>query len=48
MEGEALGPEKAACSSIGEYQDKEGGVSRLVCRGREDGEWDMGFSEGKS
>ena len=28
--GEALDPVKAGCPSIGEYQDREAGVNRLV------------------
>jgi hypothetical protein len=34
MEGEALGPVKAWCPSVGEGQDKEAGVGGLVSRGR--------------
>jgi hypothetical protein len=34
MGGEALGPEKALCPRVGEYQDREAGVSRLLNRGR--------------
>jgi hypothetical protein len=37
MGGEAHGPEKAQCPSIGECQDRETGVGRLVSRGRGDG-----------
>ena len=33
MGGEALGPEKARCPSVGESQDREAGVGRLVNRG---------------
>jgi hypothetical protein len=44
--GEALGPEKAQCPSVGECQDREAGVGGLVSRGMEG--WDRGFSEGKS
>jgi hypothetical protein len=36
MRGEALGPVKARCSIVGEYQDRESGVCGLVRRGRED------------
>ena len=43
--GEALGPEKASCPSIGEYQDTEGELGGLVSRGRRG--WDRVFSEGK-
>jgi hypothetical protein len=32
--GEALGPVKAQCPSVGECQDREAGVSGLVSRGR--------------
>jgi hypothetical protein len=42
MGGEALGPEKAQCSSEGESQDREVGVGRLVSKG----EWDRRFSWG--
>ena len=35
--GEALGPVKAVCPSIGECQDREADVGRLVSRGRESG-----------
>jgi hypothetical protein len=45
MRGEALGPEKALCPSVVEYQNREVGVSGLVSRGTEDGIG--GFSEGK-
>ena len=37
MGGEALGPEKAGCPSVGECQDREAGVGGLVSRGRGDG-----------
>jgi hypothetical protein len=30
MRGEALGLVKALCPSVGEYQDREGGMGRLV------------------
>ena len=33
MGGEALGPVKVLCPSIGEYQGQEGGVGGLVSRG---------------
>jgi hypothetical protein len=42
MGGEALGPEKALCPSVGECQGQEAGVGGLVSRGRR-----RGFSEGK-
>jgi hypothetical protein len=45
MGGEALGPVKALCPSIGECQDREAGVGGLVSRGRGDGIGE--FSEGK-
>jgi hypothetical protein len=35
--GEALGPEKAGCPSVGKCQDREVGVGELVIRGRGDG-----------
>jgi hypothetical protein len=35
--GEALGPEKAGCPSVGECQDREAGVAGLVSRGSGDG-----------
>jgi hypothetical protein len=37
MGGEALGPVKALCSSVGECQDREAGGGGLVSRGRGDG-----------
>jgi hypothetical protein len=37
MGGEALGSETARCRSVGEFQDREEGVSRLVSRWRGDG-----------
>jgi hypothetical protein len=33
MGGEALGPEKVRCPSVGECQDREAGLSGLVIRG---------------
>jgi hypothetical protein len=33
MRGEALGPVKARCPSVGEYQDMEAGVGGLVIMG---------------
>jgi hypothetical protein len=42
MGGEALGPEKARFSSVGECQDREAGTGGLVEVGRN--RW---FSEGK-
>jgi hypothetical protein len=35
MGGEALGPVKAPCPSIGECQDRESGVGGLMSRGGE-------------
>jgi hypothetical protein len=37
MGGEALGPVKALCPSIGECQGQEAGVGGLVSREREEG-----------
>ena len=34
MRGEALGPVKALCFCVGECQDQEAGVGKLVNRGR--------------
>jgi hypothetical protein len=34
MVGEALGPEKALCPSVGKCQDRESGVGELVSRGK--------------
>ena len=45
MGGEALGPVKALCPSVGECQGQEAEVGGLVSRGR--GEGNKGFSEGK-
>jgi hypothetical protein len=51
MGGEALGPVKTPCPSVGECQGREAGVCGSVVelphrsRGREDGIW--GFPEGK-
>jgi hypothetical protein len=42
--GEALGPVKVLCPSIGECQGQEAGVGGL---GRGEREGDRGFSEGK-
>jgi hypothetical protein len=47
MRGEALGPVKALCTSIGECLVKEVGVGGLGTRGRGEGGEDRGFSEGK-
>jgi hypothetical protein len=37
MRGEALGPVKARCPSVGRSQGQEVGVRELVSRGRRDG-----------
>ena len=37
MGGEALGPEKVLCPSIGECQDQEAGVGGLVSSGTGEG-----------
>ena len=37
MGGEALGPVKALCPSVGECQGQEVGVGGLVSRGRREG-----------
>ena len=37
MGGEALGPVKAQCSSVGEYKDREVGLGGLVIREKGDG-----------
>jgi hypothetical protein len=44
MEGEALGPVKVLCPSIGECQVQEAGVGELVSRGGDRGflEWKLG------
>jgi hypothetical protein len=44
MGGEALGPMKVRCSSVGECQDREAGVGVLVSRGR--GDVVVGFQRG--
>jgi hypothetical protein len=44
MGGEAIGPMKIICPSIGDCQGQEAGVGRLVSRGRAGC---RGFSEGK-
>jgi hypothetical protein len=44
MGGEALGPVKAQCLSVGECQDREAGVGGLVSRVRRDG---MGVFRGE-
>jgi hypothetical protein len=35
--GEALGPEKALCPSVGEFENREAEVGVLVSRGKGDG-----------
>ena len=45
MGGEALGPVKVLCPSVGECQGQELGVGGLGNRGRRGG--DRGFLEGK-
>ena len=45
MGGEALGPVKALCPSVGDYQGQEEGVGRLGSRGWGVGK--RGSSEGK-
>jgi hypothetical protein len=42
--GEALGPVKARCPTVGDYQGREAGVSGLASKGME---WDSGVLEGK-
>jgi hypothetical protein len=44
MEGDTLGPVRALCLSVGEYQGQEVGVGGLVSRGR--GERIGGFRRG--
>ena len=46
MRGEALGPVKALCPSVGECQGQEAGVGGLVSRGRERGIGGGGFQKG--
>jgi hypothetical protein len=45
MGGEALGPMKVLCPSVGDCQGQEAGKDGLVSRGR--GIRDSGFSEGR-
>jgi hypothetical protein len=45
MRGEALGPVKALCPSVGECHSQESGVGGLVSRGR--GKREGNFLEGK-
>jgi hypothetical protein len=45
MGGEALGPVKVLCTSVGECHSQEAGAGGLGSRGR--GGKDMGFLEGK-
>jgi hypothetical protein len=44
MEGEALGPVKVLCLSIGECQGQDAGMGELMSRGR--GEGIGGFQRG--
>ena len=44
MGGEALGPVKVLCSSVGDFQGQEAGVGGLVSRG--EGEGIGGFQRG--
>ena len=44
MGGEALGPVMALSPSVGECQDQEVGVGKLVSKGR--GDWIRGFRRG--
>ena len=37
MGGEALGPIKAGCPSVGEEQDRDAGVGGVVSRGNREG-----------
>jgi hypothetical protein len=43
MGGEALGPEKAQCPSVGEFQDRVVGVGGLVSRERGNGKSGKGI-----
>jgi hypothetical protein len=45
VRGEALGPMKAQCPSVGKCQDRKAGVGGLLSRGR--GHRIGGFLEGK-
>jgi hypothetical protein len=47
MGGEAFGPVKVLCPSVGECQGQEARVGGLVSRGREEGRGDRGFLEWK-
>ena len=46
MRGEALGPLKDGCPSVGECQDREVGVGGLVSRGKGNGNGIGGFQRG--
>jgi hypothetical protein len=48
MGGEALGPVKARCTSIGECQGQEVGVGELVNRGRGEAIGEGDFSGGET
>jgi hypothetical protein len=39
MGGEIPAPVKVLCPSLGEFQDRDAGVGRLVSRGRGNGIW---------
>ena len=43
MGGEAIGPVKVLCPTVGECQDREAGVGGLVSRGRWIGDGIWGF-----
>jgi hypothetical protein len=45
--GEALGPVKALCPSVGKIQGQEVGVGDLLSKGRGEGIGEGCFSEGK-
>ena len=47
MGGQALGPVKALCRSVGECQAQEAGVGGLVSRGKREGMGKGVFLEGK-
>jgi hypothetical protein len=47
MGGEALGPKKALCPSVGEFQGQEAGVGGLVSMGRGEERGKGCFLEGK-
>jgi hypothetical protein len=47
MGGEAFGPVKARCPSVGECQDREVGVGESTLIEAGDRRWDREFGEGK-